>query len=287
MMDALLDGPRLRLLRRRGAVLSVRDRGLARGARSEAAPHGGSRSLGSVSVKPGRTRCRRPTTRRAGSSSTARRPRRISATPTRRSRTRRTSAPGTWTSSCTRAALAARSACATRRTLAAELPGPEVVCRRRGLSRERALSTILRLRGVNAEPRRRRRADGYSGLRRVPPRRPRVAARAVRRHTRASSFRVRRRDLGQGKLSMCALPRRRRAAEDGRVELDFNKAYNPPCAFTPFATCLMPLGNRRRSRSRPARRGRIETSASARKTCSLRNALAALGGRERASISRS
>ncbi len=28
--------------------------------------------------------------------------------------------------------------------------------------------------------------------------------------------------------------------EDGRVDLDFNKAYNPPCAFTPFATCPLP-----------------------------------------------
>jgi len=27
---------------------------------------------------------------------------------------------------------------------------------------------------------------------------------------------------------------------DGRVELDFNKAENPPCAFTPFATCPLP-----------------------------------------------
>jgi hypothetical protein len=32
---------------------------------------------------------------------------------------------------------------------------------------------------------------------------------------------------------------------DGRVQVDFNKAHNPPCAFTPFATCpLPPLGNR-------------------------------------------
>jgi uncharacterized protein (DUF1684 family) len=29
-------------------------------------------------------------------------------------------------------------------------------------------------------------------------------------------------------------------AEDGTVILDFNKAYNPPCAFTPFATCPLP-----------------------------------------------
>lgn len=27
---------------------------------------------------------------------------------------------------------------------------------------------------------------------------------------------------------------------DGKVELDFNKAINPPCAFTPFATCPLP-----------------------------------------------
>jgi len=33
-------------------------------------------------------------------------------------------------------------------------------------------------------------------------------------------------------------------ADDGTVTLDFNKAYNPPCAFTEFATCpLPPEGN--------------------------------------------
>ncbi len=32
---------------------------------------------------------------------------------------------------------------------------------------------------------------------------------------------------------------------DGKVIVDFNRAYNPPCAFTPFATCpLPPLQNR-------------------------------------------
>jgi len=30
------------------------------------------------------------------------------------------------------------------------------------------------------------------------------------------------------------------AAKDGIVDLDFNKAYNPPCAFTPYATCPLP-----------------------------------------------
>lgn len=28
--------------------------------------------------------------------------------------------------------------------------------------------------------------------------------------------------------------------EDDRVVLDFNRAYNPPCAFTPYATCPLP-----------------------------------------------
>jgi hypothetical protein len=28
--------------------------------------------------------------------------------------------------------------------------------------------------------------------------------------------------------------------EDGTVDLDFNRAYNPPCAFTPYATCALP-----------------------------------------------
>ena len=29
-------------------------------------------------------------------------------------------------------------------------------------------------------------------------------------------------------------------AADGTVDLDFNRAYNPPCAFTKFATCPLP-----------------------------------------------
>lgn len=28
--------------------------------------------------------------------------------------------------------------------------------------------------------------------------------------------------------------------KDGKVILDFNRSYNPPCAFTPFATCPLP-----------------------------------------------
>ena len=32
---------------------------------------------------------------------------------------------------------------------------------------------------------------------------------------------------------------------DGTTVLDFNKAYNPPCAYTPFTTCPMPLPENR------------------------------------------
>jgi uncharacterized protein (DUF1684 family) len=28
---------------------------------------------------------------------------------------------------------------------------------------------------------------------------------------------------------------------NGIVDLDFNRAYNPPCAFTDFATCPLPV----------------------------------------------
>jgi uncharacterized protein (DUF1684 family) len=44
---------------------------------------------------------------------------------------------------------------------------------------------------------------------------------------------------GAARFLYAALPK------DGKVVLDFNKAYNPPCAFTPFATCpLAPPENR-------------------------------------------
>ncbi|HEY5752152.1 MAG TPA: DUF1684 domain-containing protein [Chthoniobacterales bacterium] len=32
----------------------------------------------------------------------------------------------------------------------------------------------------------------------------------------------------------------KQSGPDGKVVLDFNLAYNPPCAFTPFATCPLP-----------------------------------------------
>jgi uncharacterized protein (DUF1684 family) len=35
------------------------------------------------------------------------------------------------------------------------------------------------------------------------------------------------------------------APRDGKVVLDFNKAYNPPCAFTPYATCPLPPAQNR------------------------------------------
>lgn len=44
---------------------------------------------------------------------------------------------------------------------------------------------------------------------------------------------------GAGRFLYSDLPK------DGKLVLDFNKAYNPPCAFTPFATCpLAPPENR-------------------------------------------
>jgi len=39
---------------------------------------------------------------------------------------------------------------------------------------------------------------------------------------------------GAGRFLYSDLPK------DGKVVLDFNKAYNPPCAFTPYATCPLP-----------------------------------------------
>jgi uncharacterized protein (DUF1684 family) len=39
---------------------------------------------------------------------------------------------------------------------------------------------------------------------------------------------------GAGRFLYSDLPK------EGRVILDFNKAYNPPCAFTPYATCPLP-----------------------------------------------
>ncbi|MEL1264049.1 DUF1684 domain-containing protein [Pseudoxanthomonas putridarboris] len=35
------------------------------------------------------------------------------------------------------------------------------------------------------------------------------------------------------------------APVDGKVALDFNRAYNPPCAFTPYATCPLPPAENR------------------------------------------
>jgi uncharacterized protein (DUF1684 family) len=49
---------------------------------------------------------------------------------------------------------------------------------------------------------------------------------------------------GAARFLYAALPKGG-LSQPGKVELDFNKAYNPPCAFTPFATCpLAPPENR-------------------------------------------
>jgi uncharacterized protein (DUF1684 family) len=44
---------------------------------------------------------------------------------------------------------------------------------------------------------------------------------------------------GAGRFLYSAMP------ADGSVVLDFNKAYNPPCAFTPYATCPLPPAENR------------------------------------------
>lgn len=40
---------------------------------------------------------------------------------------------------------------------------------------------------------------------------------------------------GAGRFLTAALP------AEGKVVLDFNRAYNPPCVFSPYATCPLPL----------------------------------------------
>jgi uncharacterized protein len=44
---------------------------------------------------------------------------------------------------------------------------------------------------------------------------------------------------GAGRFLYADLP------QNGSVVLDFNKAYNPPCAFTPYATCPLPPAQNR------------------------------------------
>ena len=44
---------------------------------------------------------------------------------------------------------------------------------------------------------------------------------------------------GAGRFLYSGMPK------DGKVVLDFNKAYNPPCAFTPYATCPLPPAENR------------------------------------------
>ena len=38
-----------------------------------------------------------------------------------------------------------------------------------------------------------------------------------------------------------------RPEADGSVVIDFNRAYNPPCVFSPFATCPLPWAENRLS----------------------------------------
>ena len=42
--------------------------------------------------------------------------------------------------------------------------------------------------------------------------------------------------------------------DDGTTVLDFNQAYNPPCAFNPYTTCPIPIPENRAAGSHPRRR---------------------------------
>lgn len=45
---------------------------------------------------------------------------------------------------------------------------------------------------------------------------------------------------GGGRYLSVSMPDKR-----GKTIIDFNKAYNPPCVFTPYATCLLPMAENR------------------------------------------
>ncbi len=45
---------------------------------------------------------------------------------------------------------------------------------------------------------------------------------------------------GSGRFLYADKPTRSDALENGLITLDFNQSINPPCAFTPFATCPLP-----------------------------------------------
>ena len=56
---------------------------------------------------------------------------------------------------------------------------------------------------------------------------------------------------GAGRFFYSAMP------ENGHVVLDFNKAYNPPCAFTPYATCPLPPPENKLARTHRGRRKEV------------------------------
>ena len=86
---------------------------------------------------------------------------------------------------------------------------------------------------VGTPTRSRRRAGLVHGWRarstaRADARRRLAVLRLQGRHRPAETY-------GAGRFLTAAPPR------DGTVVLDFNRAYNPPCAFSPYATCPLPL----------------------------------------------
>ena len=90
---------------------------------------------------------------------------------------------------------------------------------------------------------RRQGEGGRSGLRILHRRGARSTVSSRRRRSDELFFVFR--DKTAGKTTYPASRFLYAKPEGDQVVLDFNKAYNPPCAFTPYATCPLPTpGNR-------------------------------------------
>ena len=84
-----------------------------------------------------------------------------------------------------------------------------------------------------------RRDDRLARPRRVLGRRRRAPPAGARRHRRRPALpRLRRPDQRPRDLRRRPLPLHRPARR--RATIDFNRAYNPPCVFSPYATCPLP-----------------------------------------------
>ena len=63
----------------------------------------------------------------------------------------------------------------------------------------------------------------------------------LRPFTRPNRFYIVFRDASSGSETYEAARFYADLLEDGTTVLDFNEAYNPPCAFNPYTTCPIPI----------------------------------------------